>query len=329
MMVASMSNDLLCALLSKRQSKLKQKRKGYVLMIVPNKRGRICSVYIPYLIFVAFFLVLSVNCYFLIRYPFRIAEIVQLEYEIYGLRQTIAQQDKELRRLDPCLKGTQEMEAKLNKANRFVVDMEWEYNRLRNRKNSGETKVYREVILPGYQLSSADQDLSKLEILNRNLDYLEEEIAFTNQALEGLFSKYKAYDRQMDFTPTIWPLAKERRISSGFGYRRHPIYKEVINHTGVDIPTRIGTPVRATAEGKVTIAGLRGGYGLLVEIDHGYGYRTRYGHNSRLAVKVGQLVKKGQVIAYAGSTGTSTGPHVHYEVRINNVPVNPVPYLNN
>lgn len=322
-----MSDNLICAILSKRQSKIK-KKKGYYLMIVPNKKGETCSLYIPYLIFVSFFLILGVNCYFLFRYPFRISEIWRLEHHIYSLRQIIAQQDKELRRLDPCLKTTQEIEAKLNLANRFIVDMEWEYNRLRNRKTSGDRKEYREVYLPGYQLSSADQDLTKLEVLNRNLEYLEEEISFTSQSLDSLLAKYKAYDRQMDFTPTIWPLARERQISSGFGYRRHPIYKEIIYHQGIDIPTRIGTPVRATAEGKVTIAGVRGGYGLLVEIDHGYGYRTRYGHNSRLAVKVGQWVKKGQIIAYAGSTGTSTGPHVHYEVRVNNVPVNPVPYLN-
>jgi len=323
-----MIDDLMCVLHSNRQGKIRQKKKGYFLMIVPNKKGKVCSLYIPYLIFVSFFLVLGINCYFLLRYPFRISEILKLEYHIYSLRQVITQQDRELRRLDPCLKTTQEIEGRLNLANRFIVDMEREYNRLRNRKTDNEGQVYREVHLPGYQLSSADQDLSKLEVLNSNLDYLEEEIHFTSQSLDSLLAKYKAYDRQMDFIPTIWPLARDRRISSGFGYRRHPIYKEVINHHGIDIPTRIGTPVRATAEGKVTIAGVRGGYGILVEVDHGNGYRTRYGHNSRLAVKVGQWVKKGQTIAYAGSTGTSTGPHLHYEVRVNNVPVNPVPYLN-
>ncbi|HHT48117.1 MAG TPA: M23 family metallopeptidase [Firmicutes bacterium] len=297
-------------------------------MIIPNTKGKIRSVNIPYLIFVSFFIVLGINLYFLFRYPFRISEIWNLEYRIYSLHQTITQQNKELRRLDPCLKTTQELAVRLNQANEFFVEMEGEYNRLRNRKSNNEDGGFREVHLPGYHLSSADQDLSKLEILNGNLAYLEEEIEFTCQSLDNLLSKYKAYDRQMDFTPTIWPLARDKRISSGFGYRRHPVYRRLIKHQGIDLPTRVGTPVRATAEGKVTIAGTRGGYGLLVEIDHGYGYRTRYGHNSRLAVKVGQWVKKGQVIAYAGNTGVSTGPHVHYEVRVNNVPVNPVPYLN-
>lgn len=319
--------DVMSAIFSKGQ-RWRRRKKGYYLMIVPNKKGKICSVHIPYLIIISFFLLLGINFYFLARYPFRISQIWKLEYHIYNLRQIIARQDKELRRLDPCLKSTQEIEVKLNRANRFHVEMEREYNRLRTRKTSNDPLVFREVHLPRYHLSSADQDLSKLEILNSNLNYLEEEIDFTSQSLNSLLAKYKAYDRQMDFTPTIWPLARDRRISSSFGYRRHPVYNRRMLHQGLDIPTRVGTPVRATAEGKVTIAGARGGYGLLVEIDHGYGYRTRYGHNSRLAVKVGQWVKKGQVIAYAGNTGTSTGPHVHYEVRVNNVPVNPVPYLN-
>lgn len=306
----------------------KRKKKGYSLMIVPNKKGEIACINIPYLIFVAFFIILVINCYYLFRYPFRLSEIWRVECHIFDLRQTVSRQDKELRRLDPCLKSTQAIAGALSGTNRFVVEMEQQYAKHRNQKTKSEALTYREVYLPGYQLSSADQDYSKLEVLNRNLDYLGEELVVTGKDLEKLLTKYKSYNRQMDFTPTIWPLARDRRISSSFGYRWHPVHKKRMLHQGIDIPTRTGTAVRATAEGRVTIAGSRGGYGLLVEIDHGYGYRTRYGHNSRLAVKVGQTVKKGQVIAYAGNTGTSTGPHVHYEVRLNSVPVNPRPYLN-
>lgn len=311
-----------------RKKRTRKKHKGYFLMIVPNKKGKINSVNIPYLVFVSFFVVMAINVYYLARYPFRISEIWKLEYHIFELRQVIAKQDKELRCLDPCLKSTQAMASKLNATNQFFVDMELEYDRLRNKRTGEKTLAYREVYLPGYRLSSADQDHSKLEVLNSNLNYLEEELKFTSSALDGLLSKYQTYDRQLDFIPTIWPLARERRISSGYGYRRHPVHKRVMLHQGIDIPARTGTPVRATAEGQVTIAGTRGGYGLLVEINHGNGYRTRYGHNSRLAVRVGQRVKKGQIIAYVGNTGTSTGPHVHYEVRLNNVPVDPTPYLN-
>ena len=304
----------------------KSLKKGYALMVIPNCQGTIRCINIPCLVFISFFVLLAINSYFLGRYPFRIAAIIRLEQHIYGLRSVISKQDKELRRLDPYLRAMEEIERDLNKANKFLVNMEAQYMEVRNRKSTEEQSL-RIVQLPQYKLSSTDQDYSKLAILNNNLEYLEEEISYTNSSLQGLLNKYKAYDRQLDFTPTIWPLARDRRISSSFGYRRHPVYKRLIKHQGVDIPCRQGTVVRATAEGKVTIAGVRGGYGLLVEIDHGYGYRTRYGHNSRLAVRVGQWVKKGQTIAYAGNTGTSTGVHVHYEVRVNGVPVNPVPYM--
>ena len=99
-------------------------------------------------------------------------------------------------------------------------------------------------------------------------------------------------------------------------------------HPGIDIANDMGTPIVATADGVVTTAGWNdGGYGNMVDIDHGNGMSTLYGHNSELAVSAGQTVSKGQVIAYAGSTGNSTGPHVHFEVRVNGDPVNPLNYL--
>jgi len=326
-MVDSMREAITGNLLTKTKKVFaKTLKRGYALMVIPNSQGTIRCFSIPYLVFLSVFVLFGINTYFLCRYPFRITEIMKLESEINSLQSIISKQDKELRRLDPYLRATQEIESDLNKANKFLVKMEKQYLEVRNRKSTEELSV-RLVNLPQYKLSSTDREYSKLAVLNDNLEYLAEEISYTTSSLQDLLTRYKDYDRQLDFTPTIWPLARERSISSGFGYRRHPIYKRLIKHQGVDIPCRQGTPVRATAEGKVTIAGVRGGYGLLVEIDHGYGYRTRYGHNSRVAVRVGQWVKKGQTVAYAGNTGTSTGVHVHYEVRVNGVPVNPVPYM--
>jgi murein DD-endopeptidase MepM/ murein hydrolase activator NlpD len=98
-------------------------------------------------------------------------------------------------------------------------------------------------------------------------------------------------------------------------------------HEGIDIACRTGTPVIATADGIVSRAQSVEGYGKLVVVDHGYGYQTFYAHNSRIHVKVGDRVRRGQKIAAVGSTGSSTGPHVHYEVRLNQVPVNPYKFL--
>ena len=122
-----------------------------------------------------------------------------------------------------------------------------------------------------------------------------------------------------------WPVSGE--ITSPYGYRTHPIWGTTIYHSGIDIGVDEGTPVHAADGGTVAWSGWMGGYGYAVVIDHGNGMSTLYAHNSDLAVSEGQDVGKGQVVAYAGSTGNSTGPHVHFEVRISGDPVDPMGYL--
>lgn len=122
-----------------------------------------------------------------------------------------------------------------------------------------------------------------------------------------------------------WPASGE--ITSPFGYRTHPIWGTTIYHAGIDIGVDEGVPVHAADGGTVVWSGWMGGYGYAVVIDHGNGLSTLYGHNSELVISEGEAVGKGQVIAYAGSTGNSTGPHVHFEVRVNGDPVDPMGYL--
>ncbi|HIC91010.1 MAG TPA: M23 family metallopeptidase [Syntrophaceae bacterium] len=121
-------------------------------------------------------------------------------------------------------------------------------------------------------------------------------------------------------TPSIWPTSG--RITSRFGWRKGGGF-----HQGVDIANAPGTPIRATADGEVVLARRSGGYGLLVVVDHGNGFRTRYAHNKKLLIKKGDKVRKGQIIAYMGGTGKSTGTHLHYEVRMAGRPVNPLNYM--
>lgn len=123
----------------------------------------------------------------------------------------------------------------------------------------------------------------------------------------------------------IWPL--RGRLTSPFGPRTHPIYGTPDFHSGVDLAVPVGTPVHAAAPGTVIWAAARGGYGLLVVIDHGDGYSTYYAHLSRILVEVGQFVEVGQVIALSGNTGLSTGPHLHFEIREQGQPLNPLPFL--
>ena len=167
------------------------------------------------------------------------------------------------------------------------------------------------------------------------LDMVEQGLAARRQSLLDLQQQLK--DRQGQLgnaatstatglpggtTPSIWPARGD--VSSPYGMR----WNGSDFHPGIDIANDMGTPIVATADGVVTTAGWNsGGYGNMVDIDHGNGIMTRYGHAMQVAVVAGQHVRRGQVIAYMGSTGFSTGPHVHYEVRINGQPVNPVSYL--
>lgn len=131
----------------------------------------------------------------------------------------------------------------------------------------------------------------------------------------------------MEMLPTERPMSEKARYSSSFGHRRDPFTKRVAFHSGLDLASRTDPKIYATADGVVSHAGRRGAYGNLIEIRHGLGISTRYGHLSKLLVKEGQKIKKGDLIGLQGSTGRSTGAHLHYEVRFNNRPINPKGFL--
>ena len=147
---------------------------------------------------------------------------------------------------------------------------------------------------------------------------VEPEVGLMVESAEDARARRSAY-------PSMWPV--EGRFTSGFGYRRSPFTRVWKFHSGVDISAPIGTKVRASASGVVERAAYTGGYGKLVEINHGYGVKSRYAHNNRMFVKPGQVVQQGQVIATVGTTGHSTGPHLHFEVMVEDQKVNPMAYL--
>jgi hypothetical protein len=127
-------------------------------------------------------------------------------------------------------------------------------------------------------------------------------------------------------TPSIWP-SPTKRVTSHFGFRRSPFNGTITFHEGTDLAARVGTDIYAGADGVVVFAGTKTGYGYLVTIDHGFGYMTRYAHNSKLLVRSGDIVKKGGRIALSGQTGRSAGPHSHYEVLYNGTPVNAINFI--
>lgn len=162
-----------------------------------------------------------------------------------------------------------------------------------------------------------------------NLDQIKRELPGRREELSNLESSVKEYNALMAATPSIWPLADkgDSYISSNFGWRKDPFTGKQALHEGLDIAIWYNTPVIATADGVVKFVGKKGGYGLMVIIDHGYGYETRYAHLNKAKVKKGQKVSRGDVIALSGNSGRSSGPHLHYEVRINNIPQNPRNYI--
>ncbi|HEU4433297.1 MAG TPA: M23 family metallopeptidase [Pyrinomonadaceae bacterium] len=153
-----------------------------------------------------------------------------------------------------------------------------------------------------------------------------ETLAAKMSRLEDDMSAHEATLRQRGYTPTLWPV--EGTLEGGFGGRRNPFGGAGYEfHSGQDIEAAWGAPVVAGAAGKVSFVGWQNGYGQLVIVDHGGGLSTRYGHLSHIDVALDQTVSRGQLLGKVGSTGRSTGPHLHYEVRINDEAVNPLPYL--
>ncbi len=167
----------------------------------------------------------------------------------------------------------------------------------------------------------------KLNEIYETLDILKGKYMLRKSSLVQLYQKQNKEFQLWSHIPSINPIPG-RRIGSGFGYRVDPIDKKTIRmHWGVDIGAPKGTLIYATADGVVSYVGWNHGYGLMVDIDHGYGFRTRYAHCSSVCVKVGDVVKRGQAIARVGNTGRTTCPHLHYEVHVSGVKVNPVKYI--
>ena len=147
-----------------------------------------------------------------------------------------------------------------------------------------------------------------------------------SRALEsGLSPSFTGDWTELADAPSLWPV--EGRVGSSFGQRMDPFNGEGAFHEGIDLEAPLGTPVRSAGDGEVTVAGMNAGYGREIMIDHGHDVLTLYGHLSAMAVAVGQHVIRGQVIGFVGQSGRATGPHLHYEVRVHNVAVNPHKYL--
>lgn len=171
-----------------------------------------------------------------------------------------------------------------------------------------------------------------IQSISSALDRLHNRINFQQKSFDNIEKLIAHKEDLLAAIPAIQPVSNQQleRVASGFGYRIDPVYKIPKMHAGLDFTAPTGTPIYATADGTVSEASYNiGGYGNIVKINHGFGYETWYAHMVRIKVRNGQKVKRGEVIGWVGSTGKSTGPHLHYEVHKNGVAVDPVYYFYN
>ncbi|SDL28646.1 murein hydrolase activator EnvC family protein [Natronincola ferrireducens] len=202
------------------------------------------------------------------------------------------------------------------------AQLENEKRTLMNLRNNVETKQNQLVVSRGQQERLREELKQDRVELAKQLDALEREAKKLEDELRKLQSSGEYVGGKM-----AWPVPGYSRISSPFGNRIHPILGSQRFHSGIDIPAPTGTPIVAAAAGRVITSGTQGSYGRTIIIDHGGGIMTLYAHNSRLTVSVGTQVTRGQKIAEAGSTGMSTGPHLHFEVRKNGKVEDPIPWV--
>lgn len=302
-----------------------QKRKRYfTIMIVPHSEEATYSFRLPLFVgqLIVALIAAGMVAFFVLAYVYRNA--LQDAEELRILRQANqAQQDE----INAFADLTQQMLQRIEEMEEILGEVAGKVG-LEQQKAQGESAGSRSGIsAEGMRFYASRSDHDRvLERVAVNLSFLQSVVPEKAETLEMLRGEVDEYLRRLAATPSIWPT--RGRVTSGFGMRRDPFGRGSKFHNGIDIAGAYGTPVYATASGQVINASYRGGFGNLVIIRHGYGFETYYAHLSGFAVSTGQWVKRGQVIGYMGRSGTATGPHLHYEVHVNGVAVNPYRYLN-
>jgi murein DD-endopeptidase MepM/ murein hydrolase activator NlpD len=243
-----------------------------------------------------------------------------LRTELAGMKDQYHIIQSEVDRLNNVLDGLQYRDANIYRVlfeSEPIPNSVWE-------AGSGGVNKYKQ--LEKYDNADLMVDVSK------RVDKIKKQMAIQSKSYDDISKLIKGKEEMLAAIPSIQPVSNKdlERIASGFGMRVDPVYKVPKFHSGLDFTSPTGTEIYATGDGIVEVVEFNyGGYGNQVIINHGYGYKTRYGHMSRSKARIGQKVKRGEVIGYVGSTGKSTGPHLHYEVIKNEEAVNPIYFFYN
>jgi murein DD-endopeptidase MepM/ murein hydrolase activator NlpD len=270
--------------------------------------------------FLSVCLVFAVALVFLYTKYFQSPKEAVLERENAELALYFELMRKDLEEANDILASLQERDDKI-----YRVIFEAEPIPVSLRKGGQErSRRYKELLDKG--IKSQEIILSTMA----RIDKLNKQLYIQTKSYDEIVKLAKNKSQMLASIPAIQPVSNKElsRFASGFGMRIHPIYKVKRMHTGCDFSAPRGTPIYATGNGKVkTVRTHPGGYGKEIEIDHGYGYVTKYAHLDNFNVKIGQKVKRGELIGWVGNTGASTAPHVHYEIIYNGRKVNPVHYF--
>ncbi len=224
--------------------------------------------------------------------------------------------------IDEATKTIEQLEARDNSIYRVIFEAQ--PISTADRTSDEGLNTYKELLAKGVKPQKLiAATLKKMELLKKR-------VAIQGKSFDDIMKLAKNKTKMYASIPAIQPISNKelKALASGFGMRIHPIYKVKMMHTGIDFTAVRGTPIYATGDGvvKAVVPNL-GGYGKEVEVNHGYGYVTRYAHMEKFNTRVGQKVKRGECIGYVGSTGTATAPHLHYEVMKNGEKVNPIYYF--
>jgi murein DD-endopeptidase MepM/ murein hydrolase activator NlpD len=244
----------------------------------------------------------------------------QLKSEIYNVKDNYTVLQEELKRMSQQLR---EIEKRDNQVYRSIFEAS-------PIPDSARAKMLEKEAQEKLVASLSDNEIN--ESILEQIKTLRSRMLVQNTSFTAIDEMIKNKERLLAATPAIQPVSNKdlSRLASAFGYRIDPVYKTTKFHAGLDFAAPQGSPIYATANGVVTLAGNTGnGYGNHVIIDHGFNYETLFGHMYRIKVKPGQKVRRGEVIGWVGSTGKSTGPHLHYEVHKNGQKIDPIYFFYN
>ena len=293
--------------------KYNEKTKTYD-RVFPNMRSRLLT----YLRNTLFFLILGCMGYFInvliLGNPESVADLREENTNLEAQYRVLSQ------RLEESLEVMEDIRQRDDNLYRVMFMAEPVSADVRNATYAGTNR---------YEAFEKLENADLVIATTQKMDMLARQLYMQSKSFDEVVEYYKNHEDMLLHLPAIQPVANKdlKRTASGYGYRVHPIYQTRIFHKGMDFACDVGTPIYATADGVVKNARYEKGYGYIVTIDHGYGYETRYAHLKKMEVKKGQRVVRGETIALSGNSGRSTGPHLHYEVRYNDLRVDPIHYF--